>query len=197
RIEASKNQIRKAIKETTSDYDRDKLKERLAKISGGVAIIRVGAATETLAKELKSEVENAVHSIVAARDEGILPGGGISLLKVSKTIENLKSDGQEEETIKRAFVDALRTPAKQILENALGEEGTKYIEEIVEKPFNIGFDVVSKQFVDFVEKGIVDPYKVIRIALENAVSVARVLTSSSTLIAELKKKKEKIAGAVI
>ncbi len=197
RIEARYAQIRRAIKETTSDYDRDKLKERLAKLTGGVAIVRVGAPTESSAKELKSLVENAVHSIVAARDEGILPGAGISLLKVSKTVEGVKMKSQEEEAIKNVFVNALRMPAKQILENALEGEGGKYIEEIMEKPFNIGFDVVKKEFVDFVERGIIDPYKVVRIALENATSVARVLLSSSTLITDLKKKKEKQEGATI
>ncbi len=197
RIDARKNQIRKAIKETTSDYDRDKLKERLAKLTGGVAIIRVGGATESLSKELKSKVENAVHSVVAARDEGILPGGGISLLKISKAMQNIKMETVEEETIKNNFVTALTLPAKQVLENALGEDGTKYLNEIAGKPFNIGFDVISKQFVDFLEKGIIDPYKVIRVALENAVSIARVLLTSSTLVADLKKKKEKIEGAVI
>lgn len=197
RIESRCNQIRRAIKETTSDYDRDKLKERLAKLTGGVAIIRVGAHTESLAKELKSLVENAVHSVVAARDEGILPGGGISLLKVSKTIENIPVQSKEEEAIREVFVQALRAPARQILTNALEEEGEKYIEEIIEKPFNIGFDVIKKEFVDFVANGIVDPYKVIRIALENSVSIARVLLSSATLVTELKKRKEKEAGATI
>lgn len=197
RVEERCNQIRKAIKETTSDYDRDKLKERLAKLTGGVAIIRVGAPTESLAKELKSLVENAVHSIIAARDEGILPGAGISLLKVSKTIEGVKVKSQDEEAIKNVFVDALKAPSRQILDNALEDEGGKYIEDIIEKPFNVGFDVVAKEFVDFTERGIIDPYKVVRIALENATSVARVLLSSSTLIAELKKKKEKQEGATI
>lgn len=197
RIEERCNQIRKAIKETTSDYDRDKLKERLAKLQGGVAIVKVGAHTESLTKELKSLVENAVHSIVAARDEGILPGAGISLLKVSKTLESIGVKSNEEEAIKNVFVQALRAPARQILDNALENEGGKYIEEIIEKPFNVGFDVVKKDFVDFVEKGIIDPYKVVRIALENATSLARVLLCSTTLITDLKKKKEKQEGATI
>jgi chaperonin GroEL len=195
-IESRKEQIRRAIKETTSDYDRDKLKERLAKITGGVATIKVGAHTESLTKELKSLVENAVHAVVAARDEGILPGGGISLLKVSKIIENTPLNTNEEEAIKKVFVNALKAPSKQILANALGEEGTKYLEEIAEKPFEIGLDITTKEFTDFVSKGIIDPYKVVKIALENATSIAKVLLCSSTLVAELKKKKEKVEGAV-
>jgi len=192
-IEARVKQIRTQIEETTSDYDREKLQERLAKLVGGVAVIRVGAATEAEMKEKKARVEDALNATRAAVEEGIVPGGGVALLRCQKALENLKLEGDQAigvEIVKKA----LEEPLKQIAENA-GKEGAVIVEKVksADNP-NFGFDAQKEEFCDMIERGIIDPTKVVRLALQNAASVASLLITTEALVAE-KPKKEKPAAA--
>jgi len=186
-------QLRLQIEETTSDYDREKLQERLAKLSGGVAVIKVGAATEVEMKEKKARVEDALHATRAAVEEGIVPGGGVALLRASKALEELNLDGDEAigaDIVKRA----LEAPARWIAQNA-GEEGSIIVEKIKsqEKP-TVGYDAEKGEFVDMVEAGIIDPTKVSRTALQNAASVAGLLLTTECLVTEIKEEKENKGG---
>ncbi len=192
-IEARVKQIRTQIEETTSDYDREKLQERLAKLVGGVAVIRVGAATEAEMKEKKARVEDALNATRAAVEEGIVPGGGVALLRCQKALENLKLEGDQAigvEIVKKA----LEEPLKQIAENA-GKEGAVIVEKVksADNP-NFGFDAQKEEFCDMIERGIIDPTKVVRLALQNAASVASLLITTEALVAE-KPKKEKLPAA--
>jgi chaperonin GroEL len=189
-IEARVKQIRTQIEETTSDYDREKLQERLAKLVGGVAVIKVGAATEAEMKEKKARVEDALNATRAAVEEGIVPGGGVALLRCQKALEELKLEGDQAigvEIVKKA----LEEPLKQIAENA-GKEGAVIVEKVksADNP-NFGFDAQKEEFCDMIERGIIDPTKVVRLALQNAASVASLLITTEALIAE-KPKKEKL-----
>jgi chaperonin GroEL len=189
-IEARVKQIRTQIEETTSDYDREKLQERLAKLVGGVAVIKVGAATEAEMKEKKARVEDALNATRAAVEEGIVPGGGVALLRCQKALEELKLEGDQAigvEIVKKA----LEEPLKQIAENA-GKEGAVIVEKVksADNP-NFGFDAQREEFCDMIERGIIDPAKVVRLALQNAASVASLLITTEALIAE-KPKKEKL-----
>src|SRR6202158_2459761 len=183
-IEARIKQIRAQIEETTSDYDKEKLQERLAKLAGGVAIIKVGAATETAMKEKKARVEDALNATRAAVEEGIVPGGGVALLRASSAIDSLKLEGDEKVgamIVKRA----LEEPIRQIVENA-GLEGSVIVEKVkAEKVVTRGFDAESLEFVDMIQAGIIDPSKVERVALENAASVASLLLTTEALITDL------------
>ncbi len=192
-IEARVKQIRTQIEETTSDYDREKLQERLAKLVGGVAVIRVGAATEAEMKEKKARVEDALNATRAAVEEGIVPGGGVALLRCQKALEELKLEGDQAigvEIVKKA----LEEPLKQIAENA-GKEGAVIVEKVksADNP-NFGFDAQKEEFCDMIERGIIDPTKVVRLALQNAASVASLLITTEALVAE-KPKKEKMPAS--
>jgi chaperonin GroEL len=183
-IEGRIKQIRAQIEETTSDYDKEKLQERLAKLAGGVAIIKVGAATETAMKEKKARVEDALNATRAAVEEGIVPGGGVALLRAAIVIDSLKLEGDEKVgamIVKRA----LEEPIRQIVENA-GLEGSVVVEKVkAEKGVARGFDAESLEFVDMIQAGIIDPTKVERVALQNAASVASLLLTTEALITDL------------
>jgi len=187
-IEGRIKQIRAQIEETTSDYDREKLQERLAKLAGGVAVIKVGAATETAMKEKKARVEDALNATRAAVEEGIVPGGGVALLRASSAIDGLKLEGDEKVgamIVKRA----LEEPIRQIVENA-GLEGSVIVEKVkAEKVVTRGFDAESLEFVDMIQAGIIDPTKVERVALQNAASVASLLLTTEALITDLPEEK--------
>src|SRR5438034_553438 len=188
-IEGRIKQIRAQIEETTSDYDREKLQERLAKLAGGVAVIKVGAATETAIKEKKARVEDALNATRAAVEEGIVPGGGVALLRASKAIDRLKAEGDEKvgaQIVKRA----LEEPIRQIVENA-GLEGSVVVEKVkAETVPTRGFDAESMEFVDMLQAGIIDPTKVERVALENAASIASLLLTTEALITDLPEEKK-------
>ena len=183
-IEGRIKQIRAQIEETTSDYDREKLQERLAKLAGGVAVIKVGAATETAMKEKKARVEDALNATRAAVEEGIVPGGGVALLRSAKSIDGLKLVGDEKVgamIVKRA----LEEPIRQIVENA-GLEGSVIVEKVKsETAPNRGYDAESMEYVDMLQAGIIDPTKVERVALQNAASVAALLLTTEALITDL------------
>src|SRR6266568_4721703 len=195
-IEGRIKQIRAQIEETTSDYDREKLQERLAKLAGGVAVIKVGAATETAMKEKKARVEDALNATRAAVEEGIVAGGGVALLRASSAIESLKLEGDEKVgamIVRRA----LEEPIRRIVENA-GLEGSVIVEKVkAEKGVTRGFDAESLQFVDMIQAGIIDPTKVERVALENAASVAGLLLTTEALITDLPEEKPATARAVL
>jgi chaperonin GroEL len=187
-IEGRIKQIRAQIEETTSDYDREKLQERLAKLAGGVAVIKVGAATETAMKEKKARVEDALNATRAAVEEGIVPGGGVALLRSAKSIDGLKLSGDEKVgamIVKRA----LEEPIRQIVENA-GLEGSVIVEKVKgETAPNRGYDAESMEYVDMIQAGIIDPTKVERVALQNAASVAALLLTTEALITDLPEEK--------
>jgi chaperonin GroEL len=187
-IEGRIKQIRAQIEETTSDYDREKLQERLAKLAGGVAVIKVGAATETAMKEKKARVEDALNATRAAVEEGIVPGGGVALLRAASAVDALKLEGDEKvgaHIVRRA----LEEPIRQIVENA-GLEGSVIVEKVkAEKVVNRGFDAESLEFVDMIQAGIIDPTKVERVALQNAASVASLLLTTEALITDLPEEK--------
>jgi chaperonin GroEL len=183
-IEARVKQIRKQVEDTTSDYDREKLQERLAKLVGGVAVIKVGAATETEMKEKKARVEDAMHATKAAVEEGIVPGGGIAYLRGIRAINNLKLEGDQQigaNIIRRA----LEEPVRQIAQNA-GLEGSVIVEKLKSSSDATGFNAASEKIEDLLEAGIIDPAKVCRIALTNASSIASLLLTTEALITEVK-----------
>ena len=182
------NQIKKQIEETTSDYDREKLQERLAKLAGGVAVINVGAATETEMKEKKARVEDALHATRAAVEEGIIPGGGIVYLRAEKALDNLKQKGDE--AIGTLIVrKALEEPIRQICGNA-GAEGSIVVNNVREKEINYGFNAETNEYGDMIKMGVIDPTKVSRTALENAASIAALLLTTEALVADKPEKKE-------
>ena len=186
-IEARVGQIKSQIEETTSDYDREKLQERLAKLAGGVAVIRVGGATEIEVKEKKDRVEDALNATRAAVEEGIVPGGGVALLRAKKTIGKLHNDNADVQAGINIVLKALETPLRQIAENS-GYEGSIVVNKILEnKSETFGFDAQNEEYVDMVEKGIVDPAKVVRAALQDAASVAGLLVTTEAMVAETPK----------
>jgi chaperonin GroEL len=179
-----------AIEESTSDYDKEKLQERLAKLAGGVAVINVGAATETEMKERKARVEDALHATRAAVEEGIIPGGGVMLLRAQEAIDKLDLKGDEKvgaDIVRRA----LEEPIRQIAENA-GVEGSLVVEKVREGDFNFGYDAADGEYTDLVKKGVIDPAKVTRCALQNAASIAALVLTTEALVTE-KPEKEKPA----
>ena len=194
-IEGRIKQIRTQIEDTTSDYDKEKLQERLAKLAGGVAVIKVGAATETAMKEKKARVEDALNATRAAVEEGIVPGGGVALLRAALSIDALKLEGDEKvgATIVRR---ALEEPIRQIVENA-GLEGSVIVEKVKgDKVATRGFDAESLEFVDMIQAGIIDPTKVERVALQNAASVAGLLLTTEALVTDLPEEKSAAAPAM-
>jgi len=189
-IEARISQIKAQIEETTSDYDREKLQERLAKLAGGVAVIRVGGATEVEVKERKDRVDDAMHATRAAVEEGILPGGGVALLRAVEALKRVKTENDDQKHGLEIVRKALQMPARQIAQNA-GDDGSVVVGKILEKDqYNFGYDAQSGEYGNLVSKGIIDPTKVVRCALQDASSVAGLLITTEAMVAELPKKKE-------
>ena len=183
------NQIKAQIEETTSDYDREKLQERLAKLAGGVAVIRVGGATETEVKEKKDRVEDAMHATRAAVEEGIVPGGGVALLYAAKALDGLKTENDDQHVGVGIVRRALQAPCRQIAENA-GDDGAVVVGKLLEGgDANLGFDAQNGKYVDMFKAGIIDPTKVVRTALQDAASVAGLLVTTEAMIAEKPEKK--------
>jgi chaperonin GroEL len=182
-------QIRRQIEETTSDYDREKLQERLAKLAGGVAVINVGAATETEMKEKKARVEDALHATRAAVEEGIVAGGGVAYLRTQKVLDNIK-DLEADEKVGVAIVRrAIEEPTRQLADNA-GKEGALVVEEVKKRKGNEGYDVSADEYTDLVKAGIVDPTKVARTALQNAASISGLLLTTEALVTEIPEKEK-------
>jgi chaperonin GroEL len=187
-IEARITQIRAQIEETTSDYDREKLQERLAKLAGGVAVIRVGGATEVEVKERKDRVDDAMHATRAAVEEGILPGGGVALLRAIKALENVKPHDPDQKAGVDIVWRAIQVPARQIVQNA-GEDGSLVVGKLPESSkYNWGFNAATGEYQDLVSAGVIDPMKVVRTALQDAASVASLLITTEALVAEVPKK---------
>jgi chaperonin GroEL len=187
-IEGRINQIKAQIEETTSDYDREKLQERLAKLAGGVAVIRVGGATEVEVKERKDRVDDAMHATRAAVEEGVLPGGGVALLRSIKALEKLRTANSDQKTGIDIVRKALSWPARQIALNS-GEDGSVVVGKILDKDqYNYGFDAQSGEYGNLVSKGIIDPTKVVRCALQDAASIAGLLITTEAMVAEAPKK---------
>jgi chaperonin GroEL len=187
-IEARIAQIKAQIEETTSDYDREKLQERLAKLAGGVAVIRVGGATEVEVKERKDRVDDAMHATRAAVEEGILPGGGVALLRAIESLKKIRTQNDDQKTGVEIVRKALSAPARQIALNA-GDDGSVIVGKILEKDtYSYGYDAQSGEYVNMMSKGIIDPTKVVRAALQNAASVAGLLITTEAMVAELPKK---------
>ncbi|HQR35145.1 MAG TPA: chaperonin GroEL [Blastocatellia bacterium] len=182
--------IRRQVEETTSDYDREKLQERLAKLVGGVAVIKVGAATETELKEKKARVEDAMHATRAAVEEGIVPGGGVTLVRAAKALDTLKLEDEDEQIGVNIVKRALEEPLRKIAENA-GREGAVIVERIKsEKSANFGFNAATEVFEDLVKAGVIDPAKVSRTALQNASSIAALMLTTEALISEIPEEKK-------
>ncbi|MDR3374344.1 MAG: chaperonin GroEL [Ancalomicrobiaceae bacterium] len=193
-IEARVAQIKSQIEETTSDYDKEKLQERLAKLAGGIAVIRIGGATEVEVKERKDRVDDALNATRAAVEEGIVPGGGVALLRVKPAVAKLKSDISDVQSGINIVVKALEAPLRQIAENA-GLEGSIVVGKLIEaKDANYGFDAQSESYVDMIEAGIIDPSKVVRAALQAAASIAGLIVTTEALIAEIPKDKPAMPG---
>ena len=194
-IEARINQIKAQIEETTSDYDREKLQERLAKLAGGVAVIRVGGATETEVKERKDRVDDAMHATRAAVEEGILPGGGVALLRAAEALKRLRFENEDQKHGIDIVRKAIQTPARQIAINA-GGDGSVVVAKIMEKDqYSYGYDAQAGEYGNLVTKGIIDPTKVVRCALQDAASIAGLLITTEAMVAE-KPKKESGAPAM-
>ena len=189
-IQGRVNQIRRQIEETTSDYDREKLQERLAKLAGGVAVINVGAATETEMKEKKARVEDALHATRAAVEEGIVPGGGVALLRCLSAIDGVKPDNDDERIGVDIVKRAIEFPTRALAENA-GVEGSVVVQEIKKRKGNEGYNVSTGVYEDLVKAGVVDPKKVTRTALQNAASIAGLLLTTECLITEIPEKEKK------
>jgi len=188
-IQGRISQIRNQIEDTTSDYDREKLQERLAKLAGGVAVINVGAATEVEMKEKKARVEDAMHTTRAAVEEGILPGGGVALLRTLSTLEKLKLVDPDEQVGVEIIRRALEEPCRQIAENA-GLEGSVVVDRVKKEAQNVGFDALISEYRDMVEAGVVDAKKVMRLAIQNAASVAGLMITTEALVAEIPEKEK-------
>ena len=187
-IDARVAQIKAQIEETTSDYDREKLQERLAKLAGGVAVIRVGGATEVEVKERKDRVDDALHATRAAVEEGILPGGGVALLRALKALEDLKPSDSDQKAGVDIVRRAIQVPARQIVQNA-GEDGSLVVGKLLENgKYNWGFNAATGEYQDLVGAGVIDPAKVVRTALQDAASVASLLITTEALVAEKPKK---------
>jgi chaperonin GroEL len=189
KIQGRINQIRNQVAETTSDYDKEKLQERLAKLSGGVAVINVGAATEVEMKEKKARIEDAMHTTRAAVEEGILPGGGVAFLRTLPALDNLKLDDSDEQIGVEIIKRSLEEPCRQIAENA-GMEGSVVVERVKKESTNIGFDALMGEYKDLVEAGVVDAKKVMRLALQNSSSIAGLMLTTEALIADIPEKEK-------
>jgi len=198
-VRARVDQLRKQIETTDSDYDREKFQERLAKLSGGVAVISVGASTEAEMKQTKARVEDALHATRAAAEEGILPGGGVALLRSIEAVDKVRGAARGDEKIGVDIVRrALSSPIRQIADNS-GVDGSVVADEVLQKPTNTGYDANNAKYVDMFKAGIIDPLKVVRTALQNAASIAALALTTETMITDLNKddkKKNRIEGSV-
>jgi chaperonin GroEL len=192
-IQGRVNQIRRQIEETTSDYDREKLQERLAKLAGGVAVINVGAATETEMKEKKARVEDALHATRAAVEEGIVPGGGVALIRCLAAIEATKGSNDDEQIGIDIIKRAVESPLRSLAANA-GVEGSVIVQEVKKRKGNDGYNVATGEYEDLVKAGVVDPKKVTRSALQNAASIAGLLLTTECLITDAPEKDKAPAG---
>src|SRR5205823_6107790 len=188
-LQARVKTLKAQIEDTSSDYDREKLQERLAKLVGGVAIIRVGAATETEMKEKKARVEDALHATRAAVEEGIVQGGGVALIRAQKALENLRGLEADEKVGVAIVRRAVEEPTRQLADNA-GAEGALIVEEVKKRKGNEGYDVSTGEYTDLVKAGIVDPTKVTRTALQNAASIAGLLLTTEALVTEIPEKEK-------
>ncbi|MEW5693338.1 MAG: chaperonin GroEL [Candidatus Hydrogenedentota bacterium] len=188
-VKARISQIKLQIEETTSDYDKEKLQERLAKLAGGVAVINVGAATETEMKEKKARVEDALHATRAAVEEGIVAGGGVALLRAIESLDNVKCDDADENIGVNIVKKALEEPLKWIVQNA-GIDGAVAVDYIKKQKKNVGYDAQKGEYVDMYEGGVIDPVKVVRCAMENAASIAGLLLTTETIVAEIPEKEK-------
>ena len=194
-IEARTQQIKLQIEETTSDYDREKLQERLAKLAGGVAVIRVGGATEVEVKERKDRVDDALHATRAAVEEGILPGGGVALLRATKVLDGVKTANADQKAGVDIIRRAIQVPVRQIVQNA-GEDGSLVVGKLLEKDtYSWGFNAATGEYQDLVQAGVIDPAKVVRTALQDAASVASLLITTEALVADKPKKAEATPAA--
>jgi chaperonin GroEL len=189
KIQARVKQIKAQIDETTSDYDREKLQERLAKIVGGVAVINVGASTETEMKEKKARVEDALHATKAAVEEGIVPGGGVALLRCVSALDKITNLEHDQQVGVNIVKRALEEPIRQIAQNA-GLEGSVVVEQVKKQGTNVGFDAATEKYVDMIEAGIIDPTKVTRYALQNAASVAGLMLTTEVMVSEIPEDKK-------
>jgi chaperonin GroEL len=198
-VQARVQQIRSQIENTESEYDREKLQERLAKLTGGVAIVSVGAGTEAEMKQKKARVEDALHATRAAVEEGIVPGGGVALLRCREAVEKARSQAKGDEKIGVDIIlHALEAPIRQIAENG-GIDGAVVADEVLGKDLNMGFDANKGEYVDMLKAGIIDPVKVVRVALTNAASISGLLLTTEALVTNLEKedaKKRKIEGSI-
>jgi chaperonin GroEL len=192
-IKARVESIRKQIDEATSDYDREKLQERVAKLAGGVAVIKVGAATEVEMKEKKARVEDALHATRAAVEEGIVPGGGVALLRARDAVAKIKTDNEDQNAGVKIVLRALEQPLREIARNA-GEEPSVVINKVLEGKGNYGYNAQSGEYGDMVSMGVLDPTKVTRTALQNAASVASLILTTDAMVAELPKDEKAPAG---
>ncbi len=196
-VKARTETIRTQIEATTSDYDREKLQERLAKLTGGVAVIKAGAATETEMKERKDRIDDALHATRAAWEEGVVSGGGVVFLQAGEAVHNARSKARGDEKIGCDIVaEALKAPTRQIVQNA-GGDGDVVVAEILEKGAKVGYDAAKGEYVDMVKAGIIDPAKVSRSALQNAASVAGLMLTTDLLVTDYDEKEEAIANAVL
>jgi chaperonin GroEL len=185
--------IRKQVEEATSDYDKEKLQERVAKLAGGVAVIKVGAATEVEMKEKKARVEDALHATRAAVEEGIVPGGGVAYVRARNNLKGLKGDNADQEAGIKIVLRAIEEPLRQIVSNA-GEEASVVLNKVNEGKGNFGFNAASGEYGDLVEMGVLDPTKVARFALQNAASVASLMLTTDAMVAELPKDEKGMGG---
>jgi chaperonin GroEL len=193
-IDARCHQIKRQMEETTSDYDREKLQERLAKLSGGVAVIRIGGATEIEVKERKDRVEDAINATRAAVAEGIVPGGGLALLRATKVLANEHRKNEDEKLGIEILKRALQAPARQIVDNA-GLDASLVVGKILENDsFNYGYDARKGEYTDMIKSGIIDPVKVVRIALQSAASVAGMMATTECMVADKPEKKTEMPG---
>jgi chaperonin GroEL len=188
-IESRIKQVKAQIEETSSDYDKEKLQERVAKLAGGVAVVKVGAATEVEMKEKKARVEDALHATRAAVEEGVVPGGGVALVRAVRAIKTLKSDNEDQEHGIVIARRAMEAPLREIVSNA-GEEPSVVLNKVAEGKGNYGYNAATGEYGDMVEMGILDPTKVTRSALQNAASVAGLMITTEAMIAEAPKKEE-------
>jgi chaperonin GroEL len=192
-IEARVKQIRAQIEETTSDYDREKLQERVAKLAGGVAVIKVGATTEVEMKEKKARVEDALHATRAAVEEGVVPGGGVALIRALKGLKDLKGSNADQDVGVAIIRRAMEEPLRQIVANA-GGESSVVLNKVAENEGNFGYNAATGEYGDLVAMGILDPTKVTRSALQNAASIAGLMITTEAMVAELPKKEEHMHG---
>ncbi|MFC1689894.1 TCP-1/cpn60 chaperonin family protein, partial [Pseudomonadota bacterium] len=185
-IEGRVNQIRAQIEESTSDYDREKLQERVAKLAGGVAVIKVGAATEVEMKEKKARVEDALHATRAAVEEGVVPGGGVALVRALAAVAKVKGDNEDQNVGIAIAMRSMQEPLRQIVTNA-GEEGSVVLNKVADGEGNYGYNAATGEYTDMIEAGILDPTKVVRSALQNASSVAGLMITTEAMVADLPK----------